>query len=154
MDLTPLLTLLRQVDVFENRVAIATTLSTAVDACKAYKTTPVAVLHGLKEDAGPNARVNCPPLQPVSVTLSLLIVHRNVSDPYGAAASHGLDAARHAALQALLGSDPAPTDPPSQRSGHKPLEYRGGQLALAAAGYLAWLDQFTTEYFLVKEVTP
>lgn len=127
------------------RVTVATDLASAVDAVKPFVAMPCCVVHGLAERAEDNTLATGGPRQRVTATIRLLLVHRDVTDPHGAAAMAGIHTARAATLAALQGLIPD--------TGYNELLLNSGQLAYALAGTVMWLDEWRTAYYLEKPCT-
>lgn len=140
MNLDAVTDTLQALPAFSGRVVVATDLSSAVDAVKPFAAMPCCVIHGLAERASDNALSTGGPRQKVTVTLRLLIVHRDVTDPYGAAAMAGMNTAREEVKSAMLGLIPD-TD-------YDALLLNTGQLAYAQTGTVMWLDEWRTAYYL------
>lgn len=140
MDITTVMTTLQGLSAFAGRVTVATDLPSALEAVKPFAAMPCCVVHGLAERAGDDQLATGGPRQKVAVSLKLLIVHRDVTDPHGAAAMAGITAARDAVLAALQGLVPD--------TGYSELLLNSGQLAYAQAGTVAWLDDWKTSYQL------
>jgi hypothetical protein len=141
MNLATLLQTLTNLDAFAGRVVVAADLASAIEAVKPFAAMPCCVIFGMREQADPNGRgYGCPPLHLVRVTLRLLVVARDVSDPHGANAMTQLQTARSEMLGACLGLTPD--------TGYDLLEYAGGQLLYVETGTIAWADDFKTLYEL------
>lgn len=140
MQLTTVTATIAALDEYAGRVCVASNLAAAIEAIKPFKATPVCVVFGLEERAGPNRLSTGGPRHRVAVTLKLLTAARDVADPHGQAAYAQADTARAELLPALLGILPD--------TGYTPLEYQSGRLVYAEAGTLLWLDEFVTAYYL------
>lgn len=143
MDLTATVTALETIEDIGGRVVVAATLEAALDAVKPFASWPAIAVFGMRESPGKNELgIGCGPRHRVTVTLRLLTLARDVTDQRGQAAMAQLDDLRTALHAAVLGLIPA--------TGYDPLEYAGGSLAYAQAGTVAWIDDYTTTYYLRK----
>lgn len=140
MNTALIVSTLKALPIFGGRVVVASDLPAALEAVKPFAAMPCCIVHGLAERADGNALATGGPRQRVTVSLRLLIVHRDVTEPYGAAAMTGIHAAVIGLHSALLGLIPD--------DGYDPLLYAGGQLAYAQAGTIMWLDEWRTAFYL------
>lgn len=101
------------------------------------KGTPAAFVIPLEENPG-NSAMGDLVIQRVSVTLGVILVVRNVSDPKGVAARQDMEALRAAVKTALLGWQTTPDYDPLARG-------RSGLLAFKDM-HMWWQDIYLTSY--------
>lgn len=140
MDTSTIYSTLAALDAFGGRIVVATDLSSAMEAVKPFTAMPCCVIHGLSERAADNRLSTGGPSQLVTVSIKILIVHRDVTDAFGAAAMVAVHTARVAEQAALQGLIPD--------TGYTETLMVGGQLAYAQAGTVMWLDEWRTSYYL------
>lgn len=142
MQLNAITDALASIEGLGSRVLVASSLDSALEAVKPFNAWPCVVVFGLRENAAMNELgIGSGPRHRVTVTLRLLTLARDVSDARGQAAMQQLDGLRTDIKSACLGLVPD--------TGHEPLEYSGGQLAHASAGTVAFIDEFTSAYYLI-----
>lgn len=142
MQLTATVNALETITAIGGRVIVASNLESALDAVKPFAAWPCVAVFGLRESAGKNVMgIGSGPRHLITVTLRLLTLARDVTDTRGQAAMAQLDTVRTELKSACLGLIPD-TD-------HTPLEYVSGNLAYAQSGTVAWIDEFTTTYYLI-----
>lgn len=142
MQLNATVAALETVPDLSGRVIVASSLEAALDAVKSFASWPAVAIFGLRENAGKNEMgIGSGPRHRVVVTLRLLVMARDVTDQRGQAAMAQLDSVRTDIKTACLGLTPD--------AGFEPLEYVNGSLAHAQSGTVAWIDEFTTAYYLI-----
>lgn len=131
---------LKSLSAFGGRVLVVSDMQAALEAVKPFAAMPCCILHGITEKAGDNRLSTGGPSQPITVSVRILTIHRDVSDAYGTAAMSALSSTLITMKAALLGIIPD--------TEHDELLYVSGQIAYANAGTLAWLDEWRTRYDL------
>jgi hypothetical protein len=100
--------------------------------------TPAAYVLAADETGGPNHLGNGLVLQPITASIAIVLVTRNVADPKGAAATADMITLRRAVRTLLLGWAPTAVC--------EPYEYERGALAAFKDGHLWWQDVYRTSY--------
>lgn len=139
LDINLVLTQVKTIDAFKNRVSGALNLETAL--VEGFEIGPVARVLPERDSAEPNSAQNAV-LQRNTQRFGILIGVRNVSDARGAAAHDALRELRMALMQKLLGWKPA--------TGFKPVTYVSGRLVLIRNRVLWWSDLFQTSSHIRK----
>lgn len=142
MDTSLIIQTVTALSSFAGRVAVASDLQSAIEAVKPFASMPCAIIYGVAERAGDNGLATGGPRQQITASFRLLLINRDVSDPYGCASLQNLQPAIDASRAALLGLVPA--------TNYDPLLLMSGQLAYAQAGTVCWLDEWRTHYYLTK----
>lgn len=127
---------------FGGRVMVVSDMPAALEAVKPFAAMPCCILHGITEKAGDNLLSTGGPSQPITVSVRILTIHRDVSDAYGTAAMSAISSTLDTMKSALLGIIPD--------TEHDELLYVSGQIAYAQAGTIAWIDEWRTRYDLRK----
>lgn len=107
--------------------------------------TPAAYVFIVDEAGDGDATVDLPLIERERITISVVLVVRNVGDRHGAAAAQDMETLRPAVTLALRGFTPAPE--------HAPLSRRQSALAAFRDGHMWWQMTWETLTYVEGEIS-